>query len=203
MIGNVFILSIFLKKSRRLTSNAFCFNALAISDILALIFMLMSSMLNLKIVAHRAVTCKLIKYLYNISLQTSSWCLVLLTIDRLIAVCYVFKYQTWCKRWYAMKLLFGIVAFILIVNMHLLIFVDAGVYNVLTETNGLTTTASSVISTSVHSCYVDTEKYTFYFKYIYSYWDLYHAIIYGILPFLIILICNVMIVVRLSKLTKV
>jgi hypothetical protein len=63
LVGNLFILMIFLSKSRRRTSNAFCFNALAISDLFALIFMLMSSMLNLKIVAH--VSLKSINFNYS------------------------------------------------------------------------------------------------------------------------------------------
>ena len=99
LYGNSLILVIFLKKRRRSTSNGFCFNALAVSDILALIFMLLGSMLTMQVVSNRAATCKVIRYFYHVSLQLSSWCLVLLSIDRLVAVCFVFKYNFWCKKW--------------------------------------------------------------------------------------------------------
>lgn len=99
-LGNFLILLIFLRKKRRKTSNGMCFIALAVSDVLALFFMLLGSLLNLKIVGDRAATCKVIRFFYHFSLQLSSWCLVLLTIDRLIAVCFIFHYNTWCKKWY-------------------------------------------------------------------------------------------------------
>ena len=99
MLGNILIMLVFLRKKRRTSSNGFCFISLAISDILALIFMLLSSLLTLKIVGNKAATCKVIRYFYHVSLQLSSWCLVLLTLDRLIAVCFIFWYDTWCKKW--------------------------------------------------------------------------------------------------------
>ena len=213
IIGNLFILMIFLKKSKRATSNGFCFNALAISDTAALIFMLLSSLLNLKVVAHRTISCKLIKYFYFISLQASSWSLVVLSLDRVIAVCFVFKYHTWCKKRLAPKLLLFIFAIILCANLHLLVFVEADVYQVITDivddlinelskVKTATSSPSPIPSQSVYSCRVDPNKYSFYFRFIYSYWDIYHAIIYGILPFLIILTCNVMIILKLTKLNK-
>lgn len=99
MLGNLLILATFLKKRRRSTSNGFCFNALAICDILALIFMLLGSLLTMRVVSNRSATCKVIRYFYHVTLQLSSWCLVLLSVDRLIAVCFIFKYRDWCKKW--------------------------------------------------------------------------------------------------------
>lgn len=100
LIGNIFILIIFIKKKtkRGFSSNAFCFCALAINDTIALIFMLMRSFLKLHILSNLALSCKLVKFIYFTSLQISSWCLVLLTIDRLIAVTFIFKYKKWSKN---------------------------------------------------------------------------------------------------------
>jgi len=99
MLGNLLILLVFMKKKRRSSATGFCFITLAISDILALFFMLLGSLLTLKIVGNKAATCKVIRYFYHVTLQLSSWSLVLLTIDRLIAVCFIFRYDTWCKKW--------------------------------------------------------------------------------------------------------
>lgn len=90
-------------------------------------------------------------------------------------------------------------------NIHLLIFIDAGVYEV-TKTDYLRrtyniyeTTTSAPVYRQYYSCYVNTEQYPTYFKYIYSFWDTYHAIVYGVVPFFIILTFNIMIIFKLSR----
>lgn len=116
LIGNVFVLCVFLRKkpgastSRfQISSNGFCFCALAIADSLALIFMMMRSLMLVELIKNLTISCKLLKFTYYVSLQISSWCMVLLTIDRLIAVTFVFKYQVWTKNFLARKVLIGIV----------------------------------------------------------------------------------------------
>jgi hypothetical protein len=49
-------------------------------------------------------------------------------------------------------------------------------------------------------CYVDSLEYPTYFKYIYSKWDVFHGLIYGGLPFLIILVSNILIIAKLTVL---
>ena len=115
LIGNLFILCVFMRKKKnssrrtRLSSNAFCFCALAIADSYALVFMVVRSLMLVDSIKNLALSCKLFKFTYYASLQISSWCLVLLTIDRLIAVAFVFKYQTWSKLHLARKFLIGLV----------------------------------------------------------------------------------------------
>lgn len=120
LIGNIFILCVFLRRrpvsssssarAAHISSNAFCFCALAIADSFALIFMVVRSLMLVDTIHNLALSCKLFKFTYYASLQISSWCLVLLTLDRLIAVAFVFKYQTWSKQFLARKILVGIVA---------------------------------------------------------------------------------------------
>lgn len=208
LIGNIFILMIFLKKSRRVSSNGFCFSALAISDSLALIFMLLRSMLKLQIVGNVTVACKFIKFIYHSSLQISSWCLVLLTIDRLIAVVFIFKYNTWSKKFHALKVLIGIILVVLLINSHLLIFVSSQAKQFdmpVEQTNqqyflNRITTPRGRQQKPFYVCYVDSLEYPTYFKYIYSKWDVFHGLIYGGLPFLIILASNVLIIAKLTVL---
>jgi hypothetical protein len=145
LVGNISILMIFLKK--KLTSNGFCFLSLAISDSMALMFMLLRSMLKLQIVSNVSATCKIIKYIYHVSLQISSWCLVLLTIDRLIAVCFVFKYRSWCKKWHAVKVLIVFVVTIILANIHLLIFVSSSVFK---DSNYMKPTTTSSTKKNYH-----------------------------------------------------
>jgi hypothetical protein len=214
LVGNLFILLIFLKKSKRFTSNGLCFSALAISDSLALIFMLMRSMLNLQIISNVTAACKIIKFIYHATLQISSWCLVLLTLDRLIAVLFVFKYNNWCKKWHSLKLLIGLVLTILLFNLHFLIYVSSDIYVDKTRVKQTTTTSTKkyynhgVLKNSIneiikidgpiYTCNVDPNEHPIYFKYIYSQWDIYHSIIYGIIPFIIILTSNILIIIKLT-----
>lgn len=204
LIGNLFILIVFLKKSRRTTSSGFCFCALAISDIIALIFMLLRSLLKLQVVGNVALACKFIKFIYYSSLQISSWFLVLLTVDRLIAVLFVFKYGAWSKRRHIVKLLILIIFTILFMNSHLLLFVSSQV-----RTQDETIYPKKLMTTTTwskrvprYSCYCNENDYPIYYKYFYSKWDVYHSIIYGFFPFLIILASNVAIILKLTVLKK-
>lgn len=213
LIGNLFILTIFIRKNKKFTSNGFCFCALAISDSCALLFMLMRSMLQLQIVSNVSATCKIIKYIYHVSLQISSWCLVLLTIDRLIAILFIFKYNTWCKKWHAVKFLIAFIVTIILTNLHLLIFVTSGVYKDPYRTTTTTTTRkvyhhgyiprqSLLVEGPVYICNVNQNEYPIYYKYFYSKWDIYHALIYGIVPFVIILGSNILIILKLTVLKQ-
>jgi hypothetical protein len=206
LMGNMLILVVFLKKSRRSTSSGFCFVALAISDSIALIFMLLRSLLNLQILGNVSLACKFIKFIYYSSLQISSWCLVLLTFDRLIAVLFIFRYNTWSKKLHALKLLILIVFVILLINMHLLIFVSSKVRQqdeTIYPKNRLikTTTKLTVLKPNKqprYVCYCDQKEFPLYYRFIYSKWDVYHSIIYGALPFLIILASNIAIILKLT-----
>lgn len=222
LIGNILILVVFMQKLRRRNSNAFCFCALAISDSFALIFMLFRALLKSEILSNLNVTCKLIKYFYHIFLQISSWCLVLLTLDRFIAVIFVFKYQTWCKRLHVVKVFIAILLLILLLNMHLLIFINAteksqytgGVLQVYGKTRlpikyknstnkirPLTTIkpVTPLTKKVTYVCNVSYEKYPFYFKNFYTKWDIYHAVIYGALPFILVFTSNIIIIAKLIK----
>ena len=215
LIGNILILLVFSKKLRKRNSNAFCFCMLAISDILALIFMLLRALLKTEILNNLNASCKAIKFLYHFFLQISSWCLVLLTLDRLVAVTFIFKYKTWCKKFHALKVFIGIIILVLILNLHLLIFVNAfekvptttlfepsnnPAKHRLTSKHRLTT-SNSILKTSF-TCNVSIENHPIYFKYLYRNWDIFHAIIYGGLPFTLILTANCIIIFKLIKMQK-
>lgn len=215
LIGNAFILMIFLRKrtKKRFSSNAFCFCALAISDSIALVFMLMRSMLKLHILNNLTLSCKLIKFIYHVSLQISSWCLVLLTLDRLIAVMFIFKYNKWSKKFHVVFILIAIVMSIILINLHLVIFVKSelkqeDIYDYTTTKRSIlirstTTTVKPVKFKPKFTCGVDSSAFPFYSKYIYTKWDIYHAIIYGALPFILILTANIIIILKLTFLKNV
>ena len=204
ILGNFLILCIFIRKRgkrRTISSNGFCFCALAITDTLALILMVMSSLLNVQIVTNFDITCRLIKYTYYVFLELSSWSLVLLTVDRFIAVVFLFKYDYWSKKLTAIKIFIGLAILLMLLNLHLLFYVgtdlkaeiDFTVLNTKDQT-------SRKPNKPLYVCSVSEVKHPFYYKHFYSKWDIYHAIIYGALPFLIILICNISIILQLTVL---
>ena len=211
LIGNFFIGLIFIRrKTRGFSSNAFCFCTLAIIDSMALVFMLLQSMLSLHILNNLSVACKLIKFIFYSSLQLSSWSLVLLTIDRLIAVSFIFKYKTWNKKFWAPKIFIGIFVCIILLNFHILIMTESqikkkDIYDII-PTKKFSSWNSKFTSFQKNeqklTCSVNRIKYPFYSKYIFDNWDIYHALIYGGLPFLIIFISNVVIILKLGSLKK-
>lgn len=189
IVGNTFILLIFTKRLKKRNSNAFCFCVLAISDIIALVFMLLRALLVTELLKNLMISCKLISFLYSFSLQLSSWCLVLLTLDRLAAVTFIFSYPSWSKKFHIIKIFIGVVVILFLANIHLVIFVTSN--ETLVKTSGRNLTRK-------YFCSVDSNKYPFYDKYVYSYWDIYHATIYNWLPFLIILVSNIIIIIKLN-----
>lgn len=209
LIGNFFIILIFVKrKTRGFSSNAFCFCTLAIIDSMALLFMLLQSMLSLHILNNLSVACKLIKFIFYSSLQLSSWSLVLLTIDRLIAVSFIFKYKTWNKKYWAPKIFFVIFVCIILLNFHIVIMTESqikkkDIYDLI-PTKKPSNTRLSLLQENKPKliCSVNSIKYPLYSKYIFENWDSFHAIIYGGLPFLIIFISNVAIILKLGYLKK-
>ena len=215
LFGNILILIIFSKKLRRSISHAFCFIVLAISDSLALIFMVLRALLKTEILNNLNASCKAIKFLYHYFLQTSSWCLVLLTLDRFIAVCFIFKYKNWCKKFHVLKIFISILVLILLINLHLLIYVNAfekkgefadGISKLNEKGKPPRPTRSSstlsMLEKKSYVCNVSISDHPIYFKYIYRNWDTFHAVIYGALPFLLILVANFIIIYKLMKLRK-
>ena len=210
LLGNILILIIFSKKLRKRSSNAFCFVVLAISDILAVVFMLFRALLKTEILNNLNASCKAIKFLYHYFLQTSSWCLVLLTLDRLVAVCFIFKYKTWCKKFHVLKIFICIIVVVCLINLHLLVFVNAyekkgafadGLSKLNNQQKRRPTTINPIIKKS-YVCNVSIDDHPTYFKHIYKNWDIFHAVFYGGLPFLLILTANCIIICRLLRLQK-
>jgi hypothetical protein len=239
ILGNMGILWVFIRKrlrSKSMSSYNFCFCALAIADTAALILMFTRAMINLQVVTNMSLSCKLVKFFYYTCLEISSWTLVLLTLDRIIAVFFVFKYDYWSKKRYAVILFFSLVGIIIAANSHLLVFVGSGVKanidlgmvqksplafksnysstnNYLSNRTTLTTTSTTTTTTSTtttttrvakaglmpfYVCNVDERKHPFYYRYFYSKWDTIHAIVYGVVPFLIIFIGNILIIFKLT-----
>ncbi|CAF0758738.1 unnamed protein product [Brachionus calyciflorus] len=206
IIGNLFILLIFIKRKtpKGFSSNAFCFCALAISDSLALIFMLLRSMIKLNVMSDMTIACKLIKFTYHFSLQVSSWCLVLLSIDRLIAVAFIFKYKKWSKNYSVIKILIVFILMIVLFNIHLIVFTESKVkkddifdYTTKKISSKFQTTSKMTLKQK-YACTVDSIRFPNYSKFIFDKWDIYHGIIYGAFPFLIILACNIIIILKLT-----
>jgi len=232
LVGNALILAIFLKRLHKRNSNAFCFCALAVCDTIALLFMLLRAMLKTELLSNMQVSCKLVKFLYHFSLQLSAWCMVLLTVDRLIAVTFVFKYPIWSHKLHVVKVFAAIVVLIFCINMHLIMYVDAvekpqynprstkspypfyysrnpnnNQYNQQNAQYRPPNRLPALDEFNYHSrvnrsgklvCNVSYEKHPFYYDNIYTKWDIFHAFIYGAIPFVIIFISNVVILLRLS-----
>ncbi|CAF1544664.1 unnamed protein product [Didymodactylos carnosus] len=128
IIGNILAILIFYSPKFRKQSSHLYLLTLAVSDLCFLIINLFedtfrnhNDLYNSNIdFLDRSTTliCILVQYIRNISRLTSSWIVVLFTIERLIVVFYPLKRQLICRRKIARYELFGLVIIGLLLNIN-------------------------------------------------------------------------------------
>lgn len=111
LIGN--ILSVFVfstTKLSRLPSSSYL-TALAVSDSISLINLLLVSIPGPKSPIHLPVLCNLIVYLINVCGMTSSWLVVVFTVERFVVIQYPLHKLAKCSSGKARRLIFLVVPF--------------------------------------------------------------------------------------------
>ncbi|CAF1047821.1 unnamed protein product [Brachionus calyciflorus] len=137
------------------------------------------------------VFCRLISFLAFFSLQVSSWLLALVSFDRAMGVystCWTYQMNN-PKKIYTLIIL--IIATIFVANTHLLF--NNGFYSEQEEISNIFSQNKKVV------CYQSKNDK----KYIFPKWETVHLFLYNALPFLIMLICNSLIIYNIKYARKV
>lgn len=121
-IGNVLSFLVLIRRRMRITSVYFYLTVLACSDTLVLYMSAFKTWIfelsGFEFMRVSDASCKLTNFLVLLGLYTSSWVIVLLTIDRCVAVCFPLRAAWLCSVQHARKLTVGLLALICLYNFH-------------------------------------------------------------------------------------
>ncbi|CAF1312163.1 unnamed protein product, partial [Didymodactylos carnosus] len=132
-------------------------------------------------------TCRLISFLAFTSLQLSSWYLMIVSFDRAMNIYFLFWKKGLGKPHNATYIIFVVAICIILLNSHLLFlngFVDR--------------TCTPYGKQTCIVCY----KRLIDYRYVFPKWEKVHLILYNLIPFTIMSMCNVFIIYRTLTATK-
>lgn len=148
------------------------------------------------------VSCRLVSFFAFSSLQFSAWLLSLLSFDRLMVI-YSFKWRLIARRPIVINIIIATTLFIiLILNSHLLFLNGYEIDRQQEKSN-----FASLFQTEQSSIAIpDIDVICYYNKqdrsYIYFKWQTAHLLLYCLIPFVIMLICNSIIIYNIAFITK-
>ncbi|XP_064619894.1 thyrotropin-releasing hormone receptor-like [Lineus longissimus] len=182
--GNILAIIVANRKNNKQLSPSIYITAMGVADTVLLLERIGSILVNtvffeLDLIAEPAWWFRVTLYVLYTSSILSGLFLAGMSVDRLIAVRFPMDAQRLCTTSRARKLVFGLTVFISLVNLHLFYVVryfkdkELGIYAVLIEAPEY-----KVVELLVSS---------------------FHMVVGTILPFLIIFICNIIIIVTLRN----
>jgi len=189
MCGNVLILAVMSQRRMRGTSTCVYLQSMAVADLCVLVSGMITEWVEalfgivFKELDHRL--CKLEKFMFYTSSDTSIWILVAFTVDRFIAVCFPLQHRRSCfgatgASYYAMA------ASAAAVSKNLHVFWTRGAEFRMSNDNG----AEAVLEL-VSNCGRPTDAYRQFEFYIRP-WIAF-ALVFAV-PFCVIVFCNIFIV---------
>ncbi|KAJ8307226.1 hypothetical protein KUTeg_015310 [Tegillarca granosa] len=175
--GNIAAL-ITLAKMRPLSSSLLYMVVLAVVDTVALVIKILYLQLTTKDVKLGDIGCKFIFFIGNFSMQYSSWILVAMTVERFIAIWFPLKVSKWCTRQRAILVM--VLEAILLMGLNLHYF--------------------WTFHETTHDLYVyDCSTYSEYQYFHSDIWYYLDGLAYSILPFVILIMCNFMIIFGIKR----
>jgi hypothetical protein len=179
LIGNFLSIIVFSRKALRSRSCSMYFLALSMSDICVLLGYTFENLLfngyGIQLLSN-AFMCKSVIFLIYASTDISNYLLTLAAIDRCILVSYRTAQYRFCRKFIAKLLITFVILLFSLINSHFL-------YGFRVDANGLCLPRS-------------TDYIHFYVHHYDSYIDIIKTVL---IPFLIIFICNIFIILRLSR----
>ena len=190
LFGNILIIVVVKSRKLQNSSTAVYLPMLAVFDSFTLLTGIIPEWLDaMQLVTIKeisGVTCKLEKFLFYVSADTATWILVLFTVDRFVAVCFPLQKRTICTPKCARIACFSF--FLLSVTKNAHVFWTRGPeYD---ELGNLTSNCGR------------PEPYTEFELFIRPWIAFVYA---NLIPFVLIIICNIMIIrtlVRVQKMRK-
>ena len=184
VIGNILSLLVWVKIRRCRTSTACFLACLAIADLLSLVYGLnfwLVYVVDIDLRFTSSFSCKFLVYLNFAAQYASAWIVVLVTVERAIAVCFPFKYKIIRRPEVALGVTFVTVTSML--SFCLVFLVSADIVSVPIKGNStmdvcLFTDDSSLVKAEVAWFYAELA-------------------IHFVIPFVIIVVCTVCILVKI------
>ena len=199
-VGNLLSFIILCSKKMRIHSTFTYLTLLAVCDFGVLFFgQLRDYLVNkYQINVKGELWCKFNVFIFYFMLHMASWLLVAVNFDRLIAATFLSLSKKFCTPKMALKVSAGIAVCLSLLNIHFLYFVES-----VAPTSRLKPTKISItpiIETPINpyvyqKCLIkaNSPKYAYFFQTIFTWID---AGAQVILPFLIMLFCNIVIIYK-------
>ncbi|ELT96697.1 hypothetical protein CAPTEDRAFT_132575, partial [Capitella teleta] len=129
-IGNVLSFLVLIRRRMRVTSVYFYLTVLSCSDTLVLYVSAFKTWVaevsGFELMRVSDASCKVTTFLVLFGLYVSSWIIVLLTVDRCVAVCFPLRAAWLCTVRHARRLTLALVLVICVYNFH--VFWTFGLY---------------------------------------------------------------------------
>lgn len=186
-IGNIFCIVILLRKNLRRHTTVVYLVALSLNDLIVLYTGLMRQWIKITFdVDVRLLSefsCKFHMWMVYVSLDTSAWILVIVTLERVALVWFPHSSKSRCKKQMAGIILGVLLGTVMLVNAHLMY----GIGDVtMTESN----------RTTSEQCYYENDEYKQFYVDIWPWIDLAK---FNAVPFAIILIGSICIITNVIK----
>jgi hypothetical protein len=205
-ISNLISLAVFSRNSMRRNSTFIYLAIMSFSDIITLWLSSFRDYLAYKfnIYINGDYPCKFHVFSFFVFAQFSSWLLVGANLDRLIVVISSNKYsQIWCSKRTALKFASTLLLIIVVINLHFLVFVESASNNHSISNSSVNSSVDELLVVVTVNPFVypkctlkNNQKYIDFYNKIFTWID---ACLYCLLPFLIMLICNITLIKHVFK----
>ena len=186
-IGNILAIVVLSRKEMRKSTTSMYLNILAVSDIFVLYLGLLRNFIHkiydVDVRDHSEPVCKLHIFLVYFTSHFSHWVLVAVAVERFIAVWFPFKAKILCTRRNGLFALLLLAAILLAADGHFLL------------THGVRIITYKNI-TYRYGCEINNPDYEHFDEFIWPWID---AFFYSYGPFVLMLMFNIMIIVRLLR----
>lgn len=200
-ITNGLSLIVFSRKSMRRNSTFFYLALMTLSDFIVIWVGSFRDFLAYKF--HFYITgtlvCRFHVFTFFLCCQFSSWLLTAANLDRLVFVISYNYSKKWCTKRTALRVAFSLLAILISINLHFLLFIDSEDHT--DPGTVLMRNSSSEIHHIIHpivypKCLTRPGTYSHFYANYYSWID---SFVFSFIPFLIMLICNIALILRVFK----
>ena len=213
IFGNVLVLVVMTRRRMKGTSTSVHLSLMAVADACVLVTGLLpewfEAALDFKFKEYHWITCKLEKFLFYTSADTSIWILVIFTLDRFVAICFPFLKKDCCRQ--SRAKFYALVAALTAVVKNLHVFWTRG------PEYGIGATAAALTGLAMNStvgeltlpplplvvlkvCGRPTPEYAKFEKFQRP-WIVFVTV--NAVPFCVILVCNVFIISALFEVRRI
>lgn len=188
-ITNGLSLVVFSRKAMRHNSTFLYLNLMTLSDFVVIWVGSFRDFLAYKfhVFISGTLTCRLHVFTFFLCCQLSSWLLTAANLDRFVCVLSIPMSKKWCNRKVASRIFFILLVMLALINVHFLFFLSS-------EDSSEPNIIDHNINPIVYPhCKTSPGMYTHFYVNYYSWID---SFIFSFVPFIIMLICNIGLIVK-------